>query len=62
MLHIGHVTLLEKARQFGTYVIVGVHNDAVVNAQRGQNLPILNLHERVLSVLGCKVRSFVLFV
>jgi len=26
----------------------------VVNAQRGSNFPIMNLHERVLSVLGCK--------
>lgn len=41
--------------RFGDYVIVGVHNDNVVNQQRGSNLPIMNLHERVLSVLGCKV-------
>lgn len=38
----------------GTYVIVGVHGDETVNAQRGLNLPILNLYERVLSVLGCR--------
>lgn len=25
-----------------------------MNAQRGSNFPIMNLHERVLSVLGCK--------
>jgi len=31
-----------------------VHNDAVVNSHRGLNYPIMNLHERVLSVLGCK--------
>jgi hypothetical protein len=37
-------------------VIVGVHNDSVVNQRRGMNLPIMNMHERVLSVLGCKVR------
>lgn len=43
--------------RFGDYVIVGVHNDNVVNQQRGSNLPIMNLHERVLSVLGCKVSS-----
>jgi ethanolamine-phosphate cytidylyltransferase len=33
---------------------VGVHNDSVTNSHRGMNLPIMNLHERVLSVLGCK--------
>ena len=41
--------------RFGEYVLVGVHNDSVVNSHRGINLPIMNLHERVLSVLGCKV-------
>jgi ethanolamine-phosphate cytidylyltransferase len=34
-------------------LIVGIHGDAVVNKRRGMNLPLLNLHERVLSVLGC---------
>ena len=33
---------------------MGIHNDAVVNKARGMNLPVLNLHERVLSVLGCR--------
>lgn len=54
MFHAGHVSILEKARSLGDYVIVGVHNDAVVNQHCGTNLPIMNLQERVLSVLGCK--------
>jgi ethanolamine-phosphate cytidylyltransferase len=33
---------------------VGVHGDALVNQLRGMNLPLMNLHERVLSVLGCR--------
>lgn len=61
MLHAGHISILEKARKFGEYVIVGIHNDAVVNSKRGRNLPILNLHERVLSLLGCKYVNDVLF-
>jgi hypothetical protein len=36
------------------FLIVGVHNDMIVNRYRGSNMPIMNLHERVLSVLGCK--------
>lgn len=36
------------------FLIVGVHNDQIVNKYRGGNFPIMNLHERVLSVLGCK--------
>lgn len=54
MFHAGHIEILEKAKKMGSYVICGVHNDSVVNNQRGLNLPIMNLHERVLSVLGCK--------
>lgn len=41
-------------RQRGDYLIVGVHGDALVNEERGCNLPLMNVHERVLSVLGCK--------
>lgn len=33
---------------------MGIHGDSVVNQRRGMNLPLLNLHERVLSVLGCR--------
>ncbi|DAZ94566.1 TPA: hypothetical protein N0F65_004182 [Lagenidium giganteum] len=54
MFHAGHVEILKLAKQEGDYLIVGVHNDDVVNAHRGMNYPIMNLHERVLSVLGCK--------
>ena len=41
-------------------MIVGVHGDALVNRIRGGNLPLMNLNERVLSVLGCKYVSDVL--
>ena len=54
MFHAGHIATLEKARKLGDYVIVGVHSDSEVNRRRGLNYPILSLHERVLSVLGCK--------
>ncbi len=33
---------------------MGIHGDALVNRERGCNLPLMNLHERVLSVLGCR--------
>ncbi|CAK4319231.1 unnamed protein product [Aphanomyces euteiches] len=54
MFHPGHVDILKVAKAQGDYLIVGVHNDAVVNKHRGLNYPIMNLHERVLSVLGCR--------
>jgi len=54
MLHTAHVEALRRAREHGDYLVVGVHNDNVVNEQLGGNFPIMNLHERVLSCLGCK--------
>jgi len=53
MFHMGHVRTLQKARALGDYLIVGVHNDNLVNQHRGSNYPIMNLNERLLSVLGC---------
>jgi ethanolamine-phosphate cytidylyltransferase len=54
MFHCGHVAFLEEAKSRGDYLIVGIHGDAAVNRERGCNLPLMNLHERVLSVLGCR--------
>jgi ethanolamine-phosphate cytidylyltransferase len=56
LFHIGHLDFLEKAKSFGDFLIVGLHTDHVVNQYKGGNYPIMNLHERVLSVLACKVR------
>lgn len=39
---------------------MGIHGDSVVNKRRGGNLPLMNLHERLLSVLGCKFTNDVL--
>lgn len=55
LFHIGHVDFLEKVKALGDYLIVGLHSDQVVNQYRGHNYPIMNLQERVLSVLACKV-------
>ncbi|GBG31288.1 Ethanolamine-phosphate cytidylyltransferase [Hondaea fermentalgiana] len=60
MFHMGHVKTLQRARELGDYLIVGVHGDKVVNERRGKNFPIMNLNERLLSVLGCRYASDVL--
>ena len=52
---VGHIGLLEKAKALGDYLIVGVHTDQEVNRIKGSNLPIMNLLERVLGVLSCRV-------
>lgn len=60
LFHVGHLDFLEKAKELGDYLIVGLHTDPVVNNYKGSNYPIMNLHERVLSVLACKVIMFLI--
>jgi len=51
LFHVGHLDFLEKAAAQGDYLIAAIHTDPVVNRYKGANYPIMNLHERVLSVL-----------
>ena len=55
-----HFFAFPRQTKRGDYVIVGIHGDSVVNKRRGGNLPLMNLHERLLSVLGCKFTNDVL--
>ncbi|KAB7502928.1 Ethanolamine-phosphate cytidylyltransferase [Armadillidium nasatum] len=57
LFHVGHLDFLDAARKEGHFLIVGLHTDPVVNHYKGANYPIMNLHERVLSVLACKYVS-----
>lgn len=50
----GHIAALQEAKKCGDFLLVGIHDDATVNALRGHGLPILNLYERTLSLLSCK--------
>jgi len=52
LFHVGHLDFLEAVRKHGDYLIVGLHTDPVVNRYKGFNYPIMNLHERTLSVLA----------
>lgn len=54
LFHVGHVEILEKAKQQGDFLLVGIHDDRTVNRYMGKNYPIMNLHERILNVLACK--------
>ncbi|RUS34869.1 hypothetical protein BC938DRAFT_478120 [Jimgerdemannia flammicorona] len=55
LFHTGHIEFLKRAKALGDYLLVGVHDDQTVNAIKGVNYPLMNLHERVLSVLACRV-------
>ncbi|RUS19873.1 hypothetical protein BC937DRAFT_86778 [Endogone sp. FLAS-F59071] len=54
LFHTGHIEFLRRAKALGDYLLVGVHDDQTVNAIKGVNYPLMNLHERVLSVLACR--------
>lgn len=62
ILHVGHVTYLEKARNLGKHLIVGLNTDASVHRLKGETRPLV--HEldraRVLAALAC-VDAVVLF-
>ncbi|XP_074900172.1 ethanolamine-phosphate cytidylyltransferase isoform X4 [Buteo buteo] len=59
LFHIGHVDFLEKVHQLAEkpYIIAGLHFDQEVNRYKGKNYPIMNIHERTLSVLACRYVS-----
>lgn len=54
LFHTGHLDFLKTAKEQGDFLIVGLHTDPTVNRYKGSNYPIMNLHERVLSVLACR--------
>ena len=52
LFHYGHVEFLRQARALGDYLLVGIHSDDVLEANKRK--PILTLEERVKSVAGCR--------
>lgn len=62
ILHVGHVSYLEKAASLGKHLVVGLNTDASVRKLKGETRPLV--HEldraRVLAALSC-VDAVVLF-
>lgn len=55
ILHVGHVRYLQKAKELGDILIVGVNTDSSVKKLKGPTRPINNENDRaeVLAALGC---------
>lgn len=55
ILHKGHVTYLEKAKQMGDILVVGLNSDSSVKRLKGESRPINDEQARgvVLSALAC---------
>ncbi len=51
LLHIGHVTYLEQARNLGDALLVGVNSDEAVSQLKGNGRPVNHEQDRAL-VLG----------
>jgi len=62
LLHVGHITLLEDCRRFGSKLVVGLNSDASVCGLKGPSRPIVGERERlrVLAALAA-VDAVVLF-
>lgn len=54
VFHIGHLNILERAAQYGDYLIVGVSSDAL-NFNKKQRYPIYNEHDRKKIIASMKV-------
>ena len=54
LLHVGHVTLLEDCRRFGSKVVLGLNTDASVQRLKGPSRPVVGESERarVMAALG----------
>jgi D-beta-D-heptose 7-phosphate kinase/D-beta-D-heptose 1-phosphate adenosyltransferase len=62
LLHVGHITLLEDCRRFGSKLVLGLNTDASVSRLKGPSRPIVRENERarVMSALAA-VDAVVLF-
>ncbi len=55
LLHAGHVTYLESARNLGDALLIGLNGDASVRSLKGEGRPLNSEHDRalVLAALEC---------
>jgi len=49
VFHVGHVNILERARELGDYLIVGVSSDALNYSKKGR-YPVFNEEQRIRMV------------
>jgi D-beta-D-heptose 7-phosphate kinase / D-beta-D-heptose 1-phosphate adenosyltransferase len=55
LLHVGHVKYLQKARELGDLLVVGLNSDASVRRLKGERRPLIEETERahILAALDC---------
>jgi D-beta-D-heptose 7-phosphate kinase/D-beta-D-heptose 1-phosphate adenosyltransferase len=61
LLHLGHVTYLQKARDLGDLLVVALNSDASVKRIKGPLKPLLPLEERAEMLLALACVDYVTF-
>jgi len=59
ILHLGHITYLEKAKQLGDVLIVGINSDASVRAIKGPKRPLNSEKARAACVAALRCVDYV---
>lgn len=59
ILHAGHVTYLQMAKQLGDYLVVAVNDDESIKRLKGENRPINHLEHRMTVLAGLGVVDWV---
>jgi len=59
ILHSGHIGLLQKARELGDGLVVGINSDASVARIKGPKRPIISENERAELIDGLEMVDFV---
>ncbi|CAM2066090.1 D-glycero-beta-D-manno-heptose 1-phosphate adenylyltransferase [Sulfidibacter corallicola] len=52
ILHAGHVTYLEEARELGDFLVLGLNDDASVRRLKGDKRPIMPFADRARVLVG----------
>lgn len=61
LLHLGHVDYLQKARNLGDCLVVGLNTDASVSRFKGENRPIQDENSRALVIASLQFVDLVVF-
>ena len=61
ILHAGHIDLLEQAKSYGDYLVVGLNSDSSIKKIKGPNRPIIQEADRARLVAALEVVDYVAF-
>lgn len=59
IIHLGHINYLEKARQLGDILVVGINSDSSVRTIKGDKRPLIREEERAKIVSSLRFVDYV---